>query len=274
MKSVCKLGLLLCGMAAVCSAQTGYGGLGYGLGPFGGTGSAAPPLVIKGGKWGLAGALVGSFKIGPSAAAAAQIACGPAAPAVQLPQIFGDDREVNPPNGTYDVTKTMGIDYTANAAGLNAVILDWTNAPDQWWHVLIPHGALGTTTPLIVTSKVSLLGKVGATKFLVFDSDTPLPEKMTVCSHKTVDNSDGSSPRNFQCTNDKSSMGAIEGQWNSGNNGMLFNACAVGVDANCAVGPNHIAWKNLELRFQAGNTYGGQKVSLIRLNDGDTSGTF
>lgn len=99
-----------------------------------------------------------------------------------LPQAWANNHECDPPGGVYDVTRTMGTDYTSNAAGLNKAISDWAGAADQWWHILVPHGST-----LQVTSQVTLLGKVGATKCLVFDSDTPLTSNQTVCSHKTID---------------------------------------------------------------------------------------
>src|SRR3982074_1748817 len=181
-----------------------------------------------------------------------------------LPQAWANNHECDPPGGVYDVTRIMGTDYTNNAAGLNKAISDWTAAADQWWHILVPHGSI-----LQVTSQVTLLGKVGATKCLVFDSDTPLTSNQTVCSHKTIDNSDGSSPRNLGCTNDVRSMGTLEASWGSGNHGMLLQACTFG-GAGCSVGPNHYAFKNLEMRFLHGlNT---AKSFLVNLDDGDTTG--
>src|SRR5258708_23943900 len=64
-------------------------------------------------------------------------------------------------------------------------------------------------------------------------------------------------------------MGTLEANWGSGNNGMLFQACTIG-GASCSVGPNHYAFKNLEMRFLAGSNT--PQAFLVNLNDDDTTG--
>lgn len=188
---------------------------------------------------------------------------------LQLPLNWADDRECNPPGGIFDVTRVIGVNYTANAAGLNLALADWFAAPDQWEALQIPFATYATLSPLVINALVTLPGKVGATKCLVIMGTGAITPNQTLCSHKTQDNNDGSSPRNLGCTNDLAQLATIEGQWSPGNNGQLFQACTIG-GANCAVGPNHIAFKNLEMRPQAGVNWG--QMSMINLNDGDQTG--
>jgi hypothetical protein len=223
----------------------------------------------------LASFAVGQSTVGGSAAAGSFTISGTATQLpnfAQLPLNWADDQECNPPGGVFDITRIIGVNYTANAAGLNLAIQDWaTSGVDQWEALQVPFGTFTTASPLVISSQVTLLGKPGATKCLVIMGTGSIVANQTLCSHQIIDNIDGSSPRNLGCTNDIAQLATIEGRWNSGNNGMLFQACTIG-GANCAVGANHIAIKNLELRFQAGNTYGGQGVILMSLNDGDQSG--
>ena len=180
-----------------------------------------------------------------------------------LPQVYANNLE-SIPTGAWDVTKTIGVDYASTGVGLQQALTDWCAAPDQWWHVINPQGNV-----IAVTALMTACGKSGATKFFVLDSDTPLTVGQTVCSHKTADNSDGSSPRNLGCTNDKGSMGIIDGNWNAGNNGRVFQPCTVG-NTGCPVATNHIAIKNQEIRFNPAST---QPNFLVSWNDGNTIGT-
>ena len=264
---------------------------------------------------------------------------GLAAPAnfPALPLRWADSHECDVTihnGGVYDVTKTLGVDFPLTTAGINSAIAAWQADPDEWYHLILPHGQL-----LPVTGLITLLGKTSATKCFVLDSDTPLPQRGQaygridpVCSHQVIDStgyvnvsgtavtlvsgtsftttgiwanitillgqpgvastvssvSSGSAltltssagtlsgvpylvnPRNPGCTNDIASMGTMEGQWNPGNSGLLFQACTIG-GTNCSVGPNHYLIQNTELRPQSTNT---QKLFIVNLDDGDTSGNL
>ena len=183
--------------------------------------------------------------------------------APQLPLAYANNLESVPP-GAWDVTKTIGIDYASTGAGLQQALTDWCNASDQWWHVINPH-----TNVIAVTALMTACGKAGATKFFVLDSDTPLTVSQTVCSHKTADNAGGSSPRDLGCPTDKGSMGIMDGNWNAGNNGRVFQPCTVG-NSGCPVATNHIAIKNQEIRYNPAST---QANILVNYDDGDTTGT-
>lgn len=190
----------------------------------------------------------------------------------QLPLNWADDQECNPPGGIFDVVRAVGVNYTANAAGFGLAFQDWVGASDQWFQLQVPVASFGTSNPVVIGSIVKLPGKPGATKCFVIQGTGTIAPNQTLCSHRTNDNANGSSPRNLGCTNDIAQLATIEGQWIPGNNGQLFQACSVGVDPNCSVGPNHIAVKNLELRPKAGTDWGSQ--FLFNLDDGDQTGLF
>ena len=189
---------------------------------------------------------------------------------VQLPQNWANNHECDPPGGTFNVTKTLGTDFTGNAAGINAAISAWASDPDEWYLLQIPVGTYNTSSPLPITSQVTLLGKARATKCFVIRGTGTITPNQTLCSHKTIDNSDGSSPRNLGCTNDIAQLATLEGNWNPGNNGLIFTACTIG-NTGCSVGPNHYAFENLEMRPIASSAVG---LFLVQLKDGDTTGSL
>jgi len=185
--------------------------------------------------------------------------------AAQLPQRWANDLEVNPPNGTYDVTRTA-----STFAQMQQAICDWVVAPDQWWLVQIPHGTVIDTVSAGYActqnagtnyQSITLLSKVVSggvpTKFLVFDSDTPLLYQQTVCSHGITDPAGTRQPpsgdiatwwsgTNFGCANDRGAMWTLEGNWTPGNSGLLIQAGSW--DAATNIGPSHYAFRNVEMR--------------------------
>lgn len=185
--------------------------------------------------------------------------------AAQLPQRWANDLEVNPPGGTYDVTRTA-----TTFAQMQQAICDWVQAPDQWWLVQIPHGTVidTTTTGYTCTQNgsslvhaLTLLPKIVngglPAKFLVFDSDTPLLYQQTVCSHGITDLSGTRQPpsgdistwwagSNFGCANDIGWMWTLEGNWIPGNYGLAIQAGSW--DSVTNLGPSHYAFKDVEIR--------------------------
>ncbi|HTS37814.1 MAG TPA: hypothetical protein VMH04_19220 [Candidatus Solibacter sp.] len=203
---------------------------------------------------------------------------GPLQGSAQLPLNWVNPNEITPPGGTYDVTRTA-----TTFAQLQQAICDWAAAPDQWWLVQVTHGTVIDTTSTGYTctqtgsSKVSaltLMAKVvssGApTKFIVFDSDTPLNSGQTVCSHGITDAAATRQPPsgdistwwasgNNGCANDIGSMWTLEGNWSPGNFGMLIQSGAW--DSATNVGPSHYAFKDVELRPIASSTNAGFMVN-------------
>ena len=151
--------------------------------------------------------------------------------------------------------QNTGNGFHWNAAGINAAISAWASDPDEWYLLQIPVGTYNTSSPLPITSQVTLLGKARATKCFVIRGTGTITPNQTLCSHKTIDNSDGSSPRNLGCTNDIAQLATLEGNWNPGNNGLIFTACTIG-NTGCSVGPNHYAFENLEMRPIASSAVG------------------
>src|ERR1017187_6525179 len=92
-----------------------------------------------------------------------------------LPQTWANNLE-SVPSGAWDKTKTFGIDYASTGAGLQQALTDWCNDPDEWFHMINPHGNV-----VSITSLMTACGKAGATKFFVIDSANPLTVSQTVC---------------------------------------------------------------------------------------------
>lgn len=195
----------------------------------------------------------------------------------QLPQVWANDKECDPP-GAYDVTKTIPGDYTAaNAQQAN---VDWAAAADQSWHIVVAHGTV--LPPLAMQAK--LVGGNMPTKCIVWDSDTPLTANRVVCSHGIQDNlatSTDPGVRNPDCNG--SSMSYQLGQTLISipagpftlANGTFTNTSAYNDVAsmfivecntvNCASitsgpmdangnGPNHFAFYNAEIRVNSTKT--------------------
>lgn len=72
-----------------------------------------------------------------------------------LPQVWANNHECDPPGGIFNVTKTLGTDFTGNAAGINAAISAWASDPDEWYLLQVPVGTYNTSSPLSITSQVT-----------------------------------------------------------------------------------------------------------------------
>jgi Right handed beta helix region len=197
--------------------------------------------------------------------------------AAQLPQNWVNNQEINPPHGVYDVTRTA-----TTFGQLQQAICDWVAAPDQWWLVQVPHGTVIDTTSTGYTctqagstnvQSLTMLPKIVngglPTKFIVFDSDTPLPSGQTVCSHGVSDpgTSDTAGTRqppsgaistwwttgNNGCGDDIGAMWTLEGNYQPGNLGLLIQAATW--DATTNLGPSYYAFKNVEMRPIASLTF-------------------
>jgi hypothetical protein len=202
----------------------------------------------------------------------------PSAGTAQLPVNWVKPAEVNPTGGTYDVTRTA-----TTFAQLQQAICDWVAAPDQWWLVKVPHGTVidtaapgytCTQTGSVQVFSLTLMTKIvsGAqpTKFLVFDSDTPLSAGQTVCSQGITDTTATRQPPsgaittwwssgNNGCSNDIGSMWTLEGNWSPGNLGLLIQAGPW--DATTNLGPSHYAFKDAEFRPKASLSLAGFVVN-------------
>src|SRR5579864_3313960 len=131
---------------------------------------------------------------------------------------------MTPAAGAYDVTRTA-----TTLAQMQQAICDWAAAADQWWLVQVPHGTqIEVQTPgytctqgsgpyVNLTLLTKIVGGGRPTKFLVFDSDTPLPAGQTVCSHGITDATASRQPpsgdistwwtgTNWGCSNDIGAM--------------------------------------------------------------------
>jgi hypothetical protein len=177
---------------------------------------------------------------------------------------------------SYAVTRALGLaqaDYPCSSAAtcfasLQQAYCDWVAATDQNWHIVILAGTLiqtggsatCTQTGATVYRSLTLLPKIVAgglpTKFIVFDSSTPLPEGTTVCAHAvdstalrqdpTGDISTWWTGSNYGCGNDRGSMWTLEGNWIAGNAGMLIQMGPYDVGTN--LGAANVIFKNFELR--------------------------
>jgi hypothetical protein len=212
---------------------------------------------------------------------------GPMLAAAQLPQNWVNSNEVNPPGGTYDVTRTA-----TTFANLQQDICDWVAAPDQWWLVKVPHGTVIDTTSTGYTCTqtgstlvhaLTLLPKIVSggqpSKFIMFDSDTPLATGQTVCSHGSSAASGTRQPPsgaistwwtagNNGCANDIGSMWTLEGNWTPGNYGLLIQAGSW--DSATNLGPSHYAFRDAEFRPIVSST---SQVFVVNMN-ADPTGTL
>lgn len=202
----------------------------------------------------------------------------------QLPQSWAV-KIIDP--ASFDVTRALGplggnfyqcSTPDACFASMQQAYCDWWAAPDQNWHILIQHGTVIQTglphtcsqTGGTVYNSLTILSKVVAgalpTKFIVFDSDTPLTEGITVCAHNTDDTAVRQPPSgdistwwqgtNWGCANDIGSMWTFEANWpGSGNHGTLVQGNQWDLATN--LGPSHVAFKNAEFRVKPGVFDGG-----------------
>jgi hypothetical protein len=167
------------------------------------------------------------------------------------PQLWVKNHESDlPPTGV--VTKYLGntcptspgglCDYPGTITGLQASMDDWAGAPDQWTHVIVTHG-----TTITSSSPFILRAKAGATKWIVYESDTPLLYGRTVCSHGIEDNLAGLSDigtRNPGCTTDLASMWTLESSNSVSTQGSVIQ---VGLVAS-GNGASHIVIRDAEIR--------------------------
>jgi len=182
----------------------------------------------------------------------------PAGPGVpMLPQAWVDTQICYPPGGTYDVVKTIPGNYAATMAGLQQSMTDWVAAADQWWHVIIAHGTLITGSTAFV-----LGAKLGATKCIVYDSDTPLTAGQTVCAHGITDGGvvSDAGTRNPGCTspNDIASMWTLE----STSGTAAGNTIHAGALDSAGNGASHIVIQNAEIREASSVTASSDNVHL------------
>lgn len=199
-------------------------------------------------------------------------------PGVSLPQVWANDHECDPPGGVFDVVKHIPGDYTiANAQQAN---VDWQAAADQSWHIIVAHGSV--LGPITFLAKA--VGGGLPTKCIVWDSDTPLPTGVTVCTHGIQDNVPTSTDpgiRNPDCNGTgmsyqlRQTLTSISAGPFTLANGTATNTSAYNdvasmftiqcTTANCAAvtagspdvngnGPNHFALYNAELRVGSSQT--------------------
>jgi hypothetical protein len=205
----------------------------------------------------------------------------------QLPLNWVHESESTAPNGVYDVTRTA-----TTFANLQQAICDWVAAPDQWWLVQVPHGTVIDTTSTgytctqtgsILMKSLTLITKIvsGAapTKFIVFDSDTPLLYGQTVCAHGITDTAATRQPPsgaisswwtggNNGCANDIGSMWTLEGNWTAGNIGLTIQSGAW--DATTNIGPSHYAFRDVEIRPATSNN---NPVFVVNMDENPTGTT-
>jgi hypothetical protein len=208
----------------------------------------------------------------------------------QLP-LFWATAQIDP---IFTVTKVLGAgapDYpcatgAACFAAKQQAYCDWVaDGSDQNWHVLLKHGTLVQTGSIVFCSQtggttyrsLTLLPKIVSGQlplnYIVFDSDTPLTESRTVCAGAVDDTGVRQPPTgdistwwtgsNYGCGADRASMWTMEGNWNSGNAGMLIQAGQW--DSLTNLGPSHVVFKNGELRPIPSNV---SSVVPVNLNIG------
>lgn len=163
--------------------------------------------------------------------------------------------QCTPPNGVYDVEVTLG---TQTIAALQTAVDLWQAAGDEWRRIKIPHGWNlhgGTFTSYVPdgTNKLMVFNpKVGATKCLVIESDTPLLPDVIPCSHGMP--LPGQGTRNPGCANDLPSMWTFQADSTpaSGNSGMYFPP-----------GSNHILIRDVEITIAKGAFQSVQGVNVV-----------
>lgn len=164
--------------------------------------------------------------------------------------------------------KNIPGDYAATPVGIQTAMNAWTSGGDvgillKIAHGTVIHGIAGDVNG--DNAHVSqTVGKVGATKCFVIDSDTPLAHNQTACSHGLP--GEGGT-RNPGCTTDIASMWTLEDDTTTGGASGFFFGCT-----NGAQPPNHIVIRSMEWTVQPGTsqsangTPGGRRGILI---DGD-----
>jgi hypothetical protein len=166
---------------------------------------------------------------------------------------------------TPDVTQQLGYgtnNHPATCAGMTAAYNDWKADTDKTYLVQVLAGSVLTTTGACFDIVPKLVSGNRPTKYIIFQSSTPLTAGQTVCSHDFK--SDAS--RNADCSspNDKASMWTMELT-------AVFNTGIIRLyqlDAN-GNAPNHIIFRDLEVRPQAGLS--GTTNGLLVVGDGPTT---
>lgn len=145
----------------------------------------------------------------------------PSSTGAQLPQNWVNTHEGDPPNGIYDETVYLGMtsngcpgnggpcDYVG-ATGLQASMDDWASQTvNKSRHVIVTHGSdfqgsgtLSGQTSGVLLLKSKVVAGVPTTKFIVYESDTPLAADRLACAHGIQDNLPGATDvgyRNNRC---------------------------------------------------------------------------
>lgn len=166
-----------------------------------------------------------------------------------LPRVFVNsgstthDGICSPPAGVYNKTITLS---TLTVAGLQAAMNAWGTDPDEWELLKIPHGTLlNSATFNSDNALVSVPIKVGATKCLVIDSDTPIAPGTMVCSHGLP--LPGQGTQNPGCTNDISKLWTLRMDDNS-----VGHAGWAGIFAG--IGANHFIVRSGEITVLPGSS--------------------
>ncbi|MGB0116204.1 MAG: hypothetical protein WBP73_05305 [Terriglobales bacterium] len=162
--------------------------------------------------------------------------------------------------------------YAETPAGLVGALQAWASAPDQWWHIIVPAGALlhGSTYDSN-NSLVTLPAKTGATKCAVVESSSPPTANQILCSHGLPGYG---GTRNPGCTNDIASLwtlrmdsAPISGYraiYACGGNNMTYGntSCFSGGSPNPA---NHILLRDMEVTVAPGAYQSGKGVNAAQL---------
>lgn len=223
-----------------------------------------------------------------------------------LPQQWIDIRQADPPGGTYDQSFTVGPaeshGYTCTITGLQKIFTDFAcnfdhaggvctgggiHYADQWWHVTVPHTCTvqatsypnpGTSTDLNAPNAVFLTGKLnpstGAepTKYLVFESDAPLPANQMPCAHGLPG---FGGTRNPGCPVDQQSMWGAELMAPISTPGTSFFGGGMDSFIN-TTGPlgytwsNHVVFRDLHVFIQPGAAQSGAGTPTVPINFGVT----
>jgi len=167
----------------------------------------------------------------------------------------------SPPGGIYDKVITLS---TLTTAGLQTAVNSWGTDADEWELLKIPHGTLLNSSTYSNNTLVDMPVKVGATKCLVIDSDTPLPANRIACAHALPLTSN---TRNPGCTNDIASMWTIR-QDGSAVGKAGWSAIHMGI------GVNHILIRSMESTINPGTSQSAANTQGRRLLDitGDQTG--
>ena len=163
-----------------------------------------------------------------------------------------------PPNGVYDADSTLGTQtITALQTAMNA----WGTAADRWERIKLPHGwnlhgSSYVTAPDGTSALLVAPVKVGATKCLVVESDTPLLPDVIPCAHGLPLPGQGS--RNPGCANDLPSMWSftVDSTPTNGFTGIYLPP-----------GSNHILIRDVELTVAKGAFQGTGGVKVVILAD-------